>query len=130
MHVCVGGCVSPAGCDGMITLRPDGWVMLSCVGDSCSLLFSAHSRPHLKTKNTRRLRYQTLLDSHSWVKITHEPTTEFKNTTCAFSHGETSLHNSVHVPITLISVESESSSKRAVISTNYAQGLESECCFC
>lgn len=29
MCVCVGGCVWAAGCDGMITLRPDGWVMRS-----------------------------------------------------------------------------------------------------
>ena len=50
MCVCVGGCVSAAGCDGMITLRPDGWFMRYAWEDSCSLLFSAHSHPHLKLK--------------------------------------------------------------------------------
>ncbi len=104
-----------------------------CVGDSCSLLFCAHSHPHWNLK----------IHEDSGIKLCHTHTTGWRcctsqqqNLTTRSAPSATvkhmwALHN---VPITLIIVESESSSKvkssnRAVIFKNYAQRLETVCCF-
>lgn len=107
LKVCVGGCVSAAGCDGMITLRPDGCVMHYAW--ETPVLFSACSRPHLKLK----IHWDSgikLFNIHTKrVKILLKTTIEFNNRICAFSHcqPQCTSHNSVHVPVTLISVGSE-----------------------
>ena len=67
--VCGGGCFTSRLWWNDNSLRPDGWVM-HYVWET-SLLCSAHSRNHFKTKNTLRCRYQTLRH-----KLTH--TTKWK----------------------------------------------------
>lgn len=94
-----------------------------CVGDSCSPLFSAHSHPHFKTKNTQRLRYQTRPRSQTGRRCCTSRQ-QFSNRICALRH-MWALHNSLHVPIALISVESESSSK--VKSFNRGAAISKNC---
>lgn len=57
---CVGGCVTPAGCDGMIMLRPDG--LLVHYAWESSVLFST-----IKIKNSD----SELFNNHNWETNLH-----------------------------------------------------------